>query len=96
MPAALAIDLREDIVPFTAFRSSLSKFMEQAHRTGRPIVVTQNGKSSSVLLDVEAFEALREEMEIRRMVDRALEDLRAGRTIPHEEAKARIMAKFAK
>ena len=95
-PVTLAIDLKEDIVPFTTFRASLSKFMEQARRTHRPVVVTQNGKSSSVLLDIDAFEAMQEEMEIRRMVDRTLDDVRAGRTIPQAEAKARIMAKFRK
>ena len=96
MPATLAIDLKEDIVPFSTFRASLSKFMEQARRTHRPVVVTQNGRSSSVLLDIDAFEKLQEEMEIRRMVEAAEADFRAGRTTPHDEAMAELKARFRK
>lgn len=96
MPATLAIDLKEDIVPFTTFRASLSKFMEQARGTQRPVVITQNGKSSAVLLDIDAFEAMREEMEIRRMVETAEADFKAGRTIPHEKAMAELTARFRK
>lgn len=94
MPATLAIDLKEDIVPFTAFRASLSKFMEQARGTQRPVVITQNGKSSAVLLDIDAFENLREEMEIRRMVQKAEADFKEGRTIPHDKAIAELKARF--
>lgn len=96
MPATLAIDLKEDIVPFTMFRASLSKFMEQARRTHRPIVVTQNGRSSSVLLNIDVFEAIQEEMEIRRMVETAEADFKAGRTTPHDEAMTELKARLKK
>ncbi|MBQ7252669.1 MAG: type II toxin-antitoxin system Phd/YefM family antitoxin [Kiritimatiellae bacterium] len=96
MPTPLPLDLKEDIVPFTQFRSALSSYMQQARRTHRPIVVTQNGRAASVLLDVEAYEALREEAEIRREIEQAETDAREGRTVPQEKARARVLAGLRK
>ena len=96
MPATLAIDPVEDIVPFTTFRASLSKFMEQTRRTGRPVIVTQNGKAATILADLSTFDDLIETLEIRRDVERGLEDIRAGRLFTKEQARKRIMARFGK
>ena len=96
MPATLTIDPVEDIVPFTAVRASLSKYMEQTRRTGRPIIVTQNGRASTILADLSMFDDLIESLEVRRDVERGLEDMRAGRVFTKDEARKRVMARFEK
>ena len=92
----LAIDPIEDIVPFTEFRSSLSKFMEQTRRTHRPIVVTQNGKAATVLADLSMFDEMLETLDVRRDVEHGLADARAGRVFAKEEARKRVLADLAK
>lgn len=91
MPPNLDIDLREDVVPYTAFRSSLSAWMAKTRETHRPILVTQNGKSASVLMDVADYEALRERDEILQDIARAQEDIRAGRVYSQEEVEKEIL-----
>lgn len=91
MTPNLDIDLREDVVPYTAFRSSLSAWMAKTRETHRPILVTQNGKSASVLMDVADFEALRERDEILQDIARAQEDIRAGRVYSQEEVEKEIL-----
>ena len=94
MTPTLDIDLREDVVPYTAFRSSLSAWMAKTRETHRPILVTQNGKSASVLMDVSDFEALRERDEILQDLARAQEDIRAGRVYSNEEVFAELKGKY--
>ena len=91
MPSILDIDLREDVVPYSAFRSSLSAWMAKTRETHRPILVTQNGKSAAVLMDVSDFEAMRERDEILQDLARAPEDIRAGRVYSQEEVEKEIL-----
>jgi len=42
-----------DVRPVTEFRTHTSAVLEQVHATKRPVVLTQHGRSTAVLLDVE-------------------------------------------
>ena len=46
------INLEEDIRPLSEFRAHAASFVEHVKKTGRPLVLTQYGKSAVVLLDV--------------------------------------------
>ena len=68
--------LDEDVVPFTEYRRTLNDCFERTARTHRPIVITQNGRSTSVMMSVADFErtwdeieAWREKAEITRAVE---------------------------
>jgi len=58
----------DDILPVTDFRNNAADVLAQLGRTGRPIVLTQRGRASAVLLEVKAYEKLQdrlEELELR-------------------------------
>ena len=42
------IQLDKDIQPLSEFRSKVATYIEQVHNTKRPLLITQNGKSSAV------------------------------------------------
>ena len=50
------IKLDEDIKPLSEFRAKVSQYIEQIHKIKRPLLITQNGKSSAVLLDVAEYD----------------------------------------
>ncbi len=52
----------QDVRPVTEFRAKASAFLDQLHRTGRPVMLTQHGRCAAVLLDVEAYEDLLDEL----------------------------------
>ncbi|NTV01313.1 MAG: type II toxin-antitoxin system Phd/YefM family antitoxin [Chlorobiaceae bacterium] len=52
------IDLENDIRPLSEFRANTASMVRQVKKTGRPIVLTQHGKSSVVLLDVRHYQSL--------------------------------------
>lgn len=57
--------------------------------------LTQEGKGTAVLVDVDSFQSLLEELELLRDVHRGLADVEAGRVVSHEEARARLMARYS-
>ena len=52
----MSISIKEDITSVSDLKKRTNEILKQMHRTGRPIIVTVNGKPEAVLLDVEVFE----------------------------------------
>jgi prevent-host-death family protein len=52
------VDVAEDLVPVGEFKTHASRLLRKLHETGRPLVITQNGKASAVVLTPEEFEQL--------------------------------------
>lgn len=75
-----------DIRPVTEFRANAAQFIEQVRETGEPIILTQHGKGAAVLLDLEAFEAMVEELELLRDIRTARAQIAAGEVVPHATA----------
>ena len=94
MPRIL-FDMTEDIHPADDLRVKAEDLLRQVQETKRPIVLTQGGKETAVLVDVDSFQSLLEELELLRDVHRGLADIEAGRVVSHEEARARLMARYS-
>ena len=58
--------LDEDVVPFTEYRRTLNACFARTARTHRPIVITQNGHSTNVMMSVADFERTWDEIETWR------------------------------
>ena len=67
--------LSEDLRSITDLKRSASDVVEQAERTGRPVVLTRNGRGVAVLLSLEAYEEL-EAVGRRAMLQAAVETAR--------------------
>jgi prevent-host-death family protein len=53
-----SIDLVSDIRPLSEFRANTAALVTQVRKTGRPLVLTQHGKSAVVLLDVHHYQSM--------------------------------------
>ena len=84
----------EDVQPLSAFRANAAGFIEQLRHTKRPLVLTQHGKSAAVVLDVQEYEALVDEVELLRDIHEARAQLARGEGIPHEEVAAQLRARL--
>jgi len=65
------VKLSSDIKPVSAFRGNAAELIEHVRHTRKPLVLTQRGHSGAVLLDVEEYENLLEEVELLRDVRRS-------------------------
>jgi len=84
----------EDIKPLSEFRANAAAMIEQVRSTRRPIVLTQHGKSSAVILDVLEYEALLERIEILQEIQQAQVQLDEGAGIEHNDAKSQVLSKL--
>ena len=86
----------QDVQPLSAFRANAAGFLDQVRSTKRPLVLTQHGKSAAVVLDVDHYEALVDEIEVIRDIRQAKEELARGEGIPHDEVVAELRARLSR
>ena len=86
-------DVHED-VPASELYTRAENLVDRVRSTRRPIVVTQEGKGTAVLVDIESYRSLLDEVELLRDLHRGLADIEAGRVVPHEEVRARLLARY--
>lgn len=58
----MQVKFTEDIVPVTDFRNNAADILAQLVKNGRPIVLTQRGRASAVLIDVNEYQRLTERL----------------------------------
>jgi prevent-host-death family protein len=83
------IDLTQDVHSMTAFKRDIPGFLERMQKSGRPLVLTKNGRADFVVLTAAEFQRLwdlADRMETLLAVRRGIDDVEAGRTRPFEEA----------
>jgi prevent-host-death family protein len=85
------IQLDKDIKPLSEFRSKVATYLDHVHNTKRPLLITQNGKSSAVLMDVSEYEALIDRIEVLQDIQIAKSQIEEGKGIFHPEAKKLIL-----
>jgi len=82
-----AIDLEADIKPVTDFRANSAAMLEQVRKSGRPIILTQRGRSAAVVIDIRSYQALLDELDELRDITRGIADVDAGRVLSHDDAR---------
>ena len=84
-----------DIQPVTEFRANAAQFIEQVRETGEPVILTQHGRSAAVLLDVDAYESLMDELALLRDVRVAEEQVAAGKGLSHAAVAKNLRSRLA-
>ncbi len=86
--------LNQDITSLSEFRAELKRCIEQVQHSKRPMVITQRGQSAAVVLDVEAYDDLMEELETLRDIHTATQQIKAGKGVPHDQARRELIAEL--
>lgn len=82
--------LADDVVPLSTFRKNMASCLARISKTHRPLLITQNGVASKIVLDVADFDAIRETFELVDDVWAAEAELAARRGIKHAGLKRRV------
>jgi antitoxin YefM len=85
------IQLDEDIQPLSEFRSKVAFYFDQVKKTKRPLIITQNGKSAAILLNVSEYEAMIDKIEVLEDIKLAEAQIRDGLEISHQDLKKRFV-----
>ena len=84
--------LSEDVISFSECRNNLAACLKRTAETHRLIFITQNGRPTSFIGNVEDWDQFVELKELMEDVRVAEEELDRGECISHSELKAQLMA----
>ncbi|PKN71069.1 MAG: type II toxin-antitoxin system Phd/YefM family antitoxin [Deltaproteobacteria bacterium HGW-Deltaproteobacteria-12] len=76
----MPFSITEDIKTVSDLKKNTNEIFKQLHDTGRPVVVTVNGKPDVVLINVDAFEKKLKALNLGLLLAPAEKDVKDGRT----------------
>lgn len=91
------LNLAQDIHSLTDFKRNSNVLMKQMKQTGRPVVLTVNGKAELVVQDAESYQKLMETLERLEAIEairEGIEDVEQGRTMSLEEFDKEMRRKY--
>lgn len=88
------INLADDICPVSEFRADVNSILKRTKSTHRPIVLTQHGKSTAVLMDINDYQSLVYERELLEEIRIGLKQIEEGRTFTTKQARERLLKRF--
>ena len=94
------MDHAKAIEPITALKSRSAELIRRARETGHPIIITQNGRATAVVQDVESYDRQRRALQFQlqmllRLLATGDQQLRDGEAIEHADAKERLRRRLA-
>jgi len=84
--------LSQDIKPISYVKANSGKVLEQVNESG-PMVITQNGEASAVLMGVKDYEQLQESLALLKVLAMGRKSIEEGNSSPADEAFARLRAR---
>ncbi len=83
------------IEPVTVLKTRSADLIRRARDSGQPVIITQNGKATAVLQDVESYQRERQALLLLKYLARGDRDHRKGRVLSDQEADDHFRARLA-
>lgn len=83
-----------ETLPLSDLESSGAEVVARLRAAGQPVVLTEDGKPSVVLLTAAQFDELTDRKDFVAEVQEGLADVGAGRTMSTDELTARLEKRF--
>ncbi len=83
----------EDIHPLTDFQRNAKSHLNRVNKTGRPEVLTVNGRAEAILIGRKAYEKMHEAMEeldAIKSIQVSLKEMAVGKTLPAKAVHQRL------
>lgn len=74
----------------TTLKRQATQILSDLHRSGEPVLITEHGKPSAYLVDVDSYEFMQNRMGILEGIYRGERALLENRTCSHNDAKKRM------
>ncbi len=76
----MPFSVTEDIRSITDLKRNTNNILSHLHSTGRPVVLTVNGKAEAVLMDAKEFDKISSAFNMLQLLMPAEEDVKNGKT----------------
>ena len=87
--------LSKDVISFSECRNNLAACLKRVGETHRLIFITQNGRPTSFIGNIEDWDAYVDMMETRGDIETGIRELDEGKGIPHEQVFAELTREFS-
>jgi prevent-host-death family protein len=74
----------------TTLKRHATRILAELKATGEPILITEHGKPSAYLVDVESYDYMRQRLQVLEGVARGERAVREGRTYTQSEAVEKL------
>ena len=91
------LDIGQDIQSLSQFKRNTPEFLQQLRETGRPVVLTINGKAELIVQEAQSYQKLLDlvdRLETIEGVKRGIQDVNEGKTRPLAEFDAEMREKY--
>lgn len=88
-------NVAEDILPLTDFKKKTKEVLGHMDDTGRPVVLTINGKPEYALVDIGQYAREMQDYELLKQLVSAERSISQGKGIPARKALKQIKDAFA-
>lgn len=88
------MDLPDAIEPVTVLKTRSAELIRRARETRQPVIITQNGKATAVLQDVESYQRQRDALLLLKYVALGESDRREGAVLPDADADTHFRDKL--
>jgi prevent-host-death family protein len=88
------MNILQDVCPISEFRENASTLVAKVRADHRPLIITQYGKSSAVLVSAESYQEMLDRIEILTDIAASEEEIAAGKGVEHEAFFKELLAKY--
>lgn len=88
------MDLPDAIEPVTVLKTRSAELIRRARETRQPVIITQNGRATAVLQDVESYQRQRQALLLLKVVALGERDLRDGAVLSDADAETHFHDKL--
>ena len=85
----------EDILPLTDFKKNTKAVLGKIEESGRPVVLTINGKPEYALVEIGQYSREMQDYELLKQLVKAERSLAAGKGVPAKQALSQVKAALA-
>lgn len=75
----MTINLTEDILSITELKQKTNAIIKQVNSTGRPVVLTVNGRAEAVLLGAQEYQKIQKAIELMKKILIAEQNVALGK-----------------
>ena len=87
-------NIQECIKPISYVKTNAADMMNFVNEKKEPLIITQNGESRAVLIDVESYQEMKDAFNLLKMLQFSETDVRTGKTKPAKEVFSNLRRKY--
>lgn len=82
-----SVSIATAVEPVTQLKTRSAQLIRTAKETGQPIIITQNGRATAILQDVDSYQAQRDALLLLKFMAQGDQELNRGQAIGHSRIK---------